>query len=141
MKPSPAFKNTIQGYLEARAQSDELFAKTFQKEGKNIDDCITYILNTVKSSGCNGFKDDEIYSMAVHYYDEDVIEVGLPQSGKVIVNHSITLTDDEIKEIKEKAAEEVRQNALTEAYNKMHRKHDSVKKEEPEKVVQASLFG
>ena len=25
-------------------------------------------------SGCKGFADEEIYSMAVHYYDEDDIE-------------------------------------------------------------------
>ncbi|MBP9481471.1 MAG: hypothetical protein KBF15_08460, partial [Parabacteroides sp.] len=40
----------------------------YSKPEKNIDDCVTYILNEVKKSGCNGFADDEIYSMAVHYY-------------------------------------------------------------------------
>jgi len=138
MKPSPAFKNTIQGYIEARAQSDELFAKTFQKEGKNIDDCITYILNTVKSSGCNGFKDDEIYSMAVHYYDEDNIEIGKPIQGKVVVNHKIELSEDEIREAKENAIKQVQE----EAYLKMTKRNpEPAKKVEPAKVVQASLFG
>jgi len=41
MKSTDAFKNTIQQHLEARAASDELFAVTFAKEGKNIDDCCT----------------------------------------------------------------------------------------------------
>ena len=39
------------------------------KEHKNLDDCITFILNYVQQSGCNGFTDAEIYSLAVHYYD------------------------------------------------------------------------
>lgn len=91
MKPSNSFKETIQQHLEARAKADELFAVTFAKEGKNIDDCCTYILNKVQKSGCNGFADDEIFGMAVHYYDEDKIDVGKMLSGnvKVVVNHSV----------------------------------------------------
>ena len=38
------------------------------KPTKNIDNCITYILNQVKKSGCCGFSDDEIFGMALHYY-------------------------------------------------------------------------
>ena len=38
----------------------------------------TYILNQVKKSGCCGFSDDEIFGMALHYYQEDNIEVGSP---------------------------------------------------------------
>lgn len=91
MKPSNSFKEIIQQFLEARAQSDQLFAVTFAKEGKNIDDCCTYILNQVQKSGLNGFADDEIFSMAVHYYDEDKIDIGKMLSGnvKVVVNHSV----------------------------------------------------
>jgi hypothetical protein len=29
-----------------------------------------------RKSSCNGFADDEIFRMAIHYYDEDTIEVG-----------------------------------------------------------------
>lgn len=89
MKSSEAFKNIIQQHLEQRAAADPLFAVTFAKEGKNIDDCITYILNQVQKSGCAGFADDEIYSMAVHYYDEDQIEVGKQVNSRVVVNHHI----------------------------------------------------
>lgn len=70
MKATNHFKNTIQNYLEQRAQTDALFEWTYTtKENKNIDDCCTYILNEVLKSGCNGFADDEIFGMAVHYYD------------------------------------------------------------------------
>ena len=54
--------------MEERALNDELFAVSFRKPNKSIDDFIIYILNTVQKSGCNGFTDDEVYSMAVHYY-------------------------------------------------------------------------
>jgi len=75
-KTTDNFKAIILKTLEKRAKDDELFAKTFKKENKNIDDCIKYILNTVQKSKIQGFTDDEVYAMAVHYYDEDEIEVG-----------------------------------------------------------------
>jgi hypothetical protein len=115
MKASNHFKTTIQHYLEQRAQTDELFAVAFAKLNKNVDDCITYILNTVQKSGCNGFHDDEIYSMAVHYYDEDSIEVGKPINGKVVVNHVVELTEDE----KEEARKQALQRVQNEAYSRM----------------------
>lgn len=74
MKASDSFKQTIKDYLTVRANTDELFAKSFAKPGKSIDECCNYILNTVKASGCNGFEDDEIYGIAVHYYDEDNLD-------------------------------------------------------------------
>lgn len=88
MKGSENFKNTIQNYLNELAKKDELFAKNLAKENKNIDDCITYILNQVKASGCNGFADEEIYNMAIHYYDEDDIKVGKSVNASVVVNHT-----------------------------------------------------
>lgn len=92
MKASNHFIRTILTYLELRAESDSLFAESFTKENKNIDDCITYILNEVQKSGCMGFADEEIYSMAVHYYDEDDIKVGEKINAHVVVNHVIELT-------------------------------------------------
>lgn len=90
MKGTDHFKTAIQNHLNGLAAKDELFAETLKKPNKNIDDCLTYILNQVKASGCNGFADDEIFGMAVHYYDEDDIKVGKPISGTVVVNHSVT---------------------------------------------------
>jgi len=103
MKGTEQFKKTIKAYLEDRAKTDELFAATYAKPNKNIDDCITFILNQVKNSGCNGFADDEIYSLAVHYYDEDKIDVGKPMNCHVVVNHQIVLTDEEKAEAKQQA--------------------------------------
>ena len=89
MKVSTHFQTAIQSYLEQRAEYDELFARSYRNPLKNIEDCITYILNYVQKSGCNGFDDDEIFGQAVHYYDEADIEVGKPIDCKVIVNHKL----------------------------------------------------
>jgi hypothetical protein len=115
MKSTVHFKNTIKAHLDKRANEDVLFAVTYAKSNKNIDNCITYILNTVQKSKCNGFADDEIYSMAVHYYDEDSIVTGKPINCQVVVNHRVELTAEE----KEAAHKEELQRATNEAYNKI----------------------
>jgi hypothetical protein len=87
MSVSSQFKTVIQNHLNQLAANDNLFAETLKKENKNINDCCTYILNQVQKSGQMGFADEEIFGMAVHYYDEDNIEVGGKINAKVVVNH------------------------------------------------------
>ena len=103
MKGTDHFKRTIQMYLEQRAEEDTLFAKNYRNPAKNIDDCVTYILNYVQKSGCNGFTDGEIYGQAVHYYDENEIEVGKPIQCQVAVNHIVELTAEEKAEARQQA--------------------------------------
>ncbi|WP_308761622.1 PcfK-like family protein [uncultured Bacteroides sp.] len=103
MKGTEHFKRTIQMYLEQRAEEDTLFARSYRNPAKNIDDCVTYILNYVKNSGCNGFSDGEIYGQAVHYYDENEIEVGNPIDCHVAVNHVVELTAEEKAEARQEA--------------------------------------
>jgi len=115
MKSTEIFKQTIKAYLDKRASEDELFAISYAKENKNVNDCITYILDTVQKSGCNGFADDEVYSMAVHYYDEDNIEIGKNINCNVVVNHTVELTEDE----KQQARKEAIKKVQDEAYSRM----------------------
>ena len=115
MKATDNFKATIKAYLDQRAESDILFSFKYSAPRKSIDDCVTYILNTVQKSGCNGFEDDEIFGMAVHYYDEDNIEVGKQMNAHVVVNHVVQLTEEE----KEQARQDAIQKAQDEAYRKM----------------------
>lgn len=125
MKATTHFKNAIQNYLEQRAQTDALFEWAYTtKENKSIDDCCTYILNQVKESGCNGFADDEIFGMAVHYWDEDNIDIGKPINCQIAVNHIVELTEDE----KEQARQEAIQKVRNEAYNRMTQPKKKAKK-------------
>ena len=105
MKASKAFGETIEEYLSQMAERDPLFAEKFCNPNKNSEDCVTYILNQVSSSGINGFTDDEIYSMAVHYYVEENIDPGKPLQCQVVVNHQVQLTEEEIAEQKRIAKE------------------------------------
>ena len=124
MKATDYFKQTIQSYLQRRAQEDELFAPRYANPKKNIDDCITFILNYVKQSGCNGFADDE-----------DDIDIGKPLTNcKVVVNHTIELSEAE----KAEARRQAMQKATDEAYRKITQGKNKTKKTET--TTQSSLF-
>lgn len=107
MKSTDAFKNTIKDYLDKRAIEDPLFATPYSNPKKNIDDCVTYILNTVKNSGINGYTDGEVFNMAIHYYDEETIDIEAEINCQVVVNHKVELTEEEKAEAKEKAIREL----------------------------------
>lgn len=138
MKVSAPFKNAIQSYLEQRAEYDELFARSYRNPLKNIEDCITYILNYVQKSGCNGFDDDEIFGQAVHYYDEADIEIGKPIDCKVVVNHHVELTEEE----KAQARREAIKRAEDEAYAKLKQQREkaTAKRTATVQQPQPSLF-
>lgn len=121
-------------YLEQRAAEDALFAKSYRNPAKNMDDCVTYILNYVKNSGCNGFTDGEIYGQAIHYYDENEIEVGEPLNCQVAVNHVVELTAEEKAEARQQAVRKYQDEELRKLQN---RNRPTAKKET---IVQPSLF-
>lgn len=136
MKATPRFREVIEEYLVNRSKTDELFAVSFAKPDKKIDDCITYILNTVHKSGCNGFSDEEIFSMAVHYYDEDKIDIGKTVNATVVINRTIELTEEEKRQAKEDALK----RATDEAYQAIIKKNNHKPASSHSEVKQVSLF-
>jgi len=139
-KGSLAFKHTIKEYLEDRGSRDPLFARIVMKPNKNMDDCIIYIINTVEKSGCNGFTDDEIYNMAIHYFDEDNIAVGSEKTNmRVIVNHKVELTEEDKKEAHDQAMKEEVEKARAKILGK-DKKPEIAKTDVKDKPVEKSLF-
>ena len=137
MKGTQAFQDTIRTYLDNMAKSDALFAIKYANPSKSMDDCVTYILNQVQKSGCNGFEDDEIFGMAVHFWEENEIEVGKPINCQVVVNHTVELTEEE----KEQARQDAIAKLRDEEASKMRRTSQSKKATENRpQVVQRSLF-
>lgn len=137
MKATEHFRQTIKAYLDERAQNDELFAVSYAKENKNMDDCVTFILNQVKRSKCMGLTDEEVYSLAVHFFDEDDIEIGNSIACNVIVNHTVELTEEE----KAKARQEALKEYQAEQLRKMQKRTNKPKtpKTQPE-ITTPSLF-
>lgn len=137
MKATEHFKQTIKAYLDERAKNDELFAVSYAKENKNMDNCVTFILNQVKRSKCMGLTDEEVYSLAVHFFDEDDIEIGNSIACNVIVNHTVELTEEEMAHARQEAFKEYQAEQL----RKMQKRTNKPKtpKAQPE-ITTPSLF-
>lgn len=103
------FKDQIKDHLDKVAKKDKLFGNNYKKENKSLDECVKYILQEVrkqaKGNNAVGVADDEIYNLAIHYYDEDDIKVGgeLP---KVKVAHSSDT--NAAKKVKKAAAQKTK---------------------------------
>ncbi len=132
-----AFNDTIKAYLEERAENDVLFAVKLANPSKSVEDCVTYILNQVKKSGCNGFSDNEIFGMAVHYWEESEIEVGNPINCQVVVNHMVELTEEEKEQARQDAINKLRDEEMAKMRRPIQPKKATEKKTQ---VEQPSLF-
>lgn len=142
-KVTERFEQVIKEYLDGYAKNDELFAGKYHNEKKNIADCCTYILNTVQKSGANGFTDEEVFGMAIHYYDEESIDIGERITAQVVINRTVELTDEEKAELKKKAMDDVIQQEKAKLYKKPTVKSypiSSAEEDKPKEEAQTSLF-
>lgn len=160
MKATDTFKEVIKGYLDNRASSDAPFSEAYKKADRNIDNCVTYILNEVKKSGCNGFADQEIFDMAVHYYEAEKVDIGdKATNANVVVNHHIDKPKKVEAVLTKKVAKEIRASykdkkkpptkptiAPMSVVKNIADKYFAEKKEEPKKeeakpqAIQTTLF-
>lgn len=89
------FKEVLKNYLDKRAQEDKQFAASYAKPNKSLEECCKYIIREVEKvrdkAQCVPVQSDEVFGMAIHYYDEDDIVVEEPKT-KVTVTTS-TSTD------------------------------------------------
>ena len=139
MKGTEHFKETIKAYLDERARTDELFRAKYENTTRTIDDVVTYIRNQVKASGCNGFTDNEIFSMAVHVIDKPDLEIGKPISCSVVVNRHIELTEEEKAEQRKAALKRYQDEELRKIRQRNSRPKPTPKTASQDKP-QPSLF-
>lgn len=142
MKSTEIFQKVIKDYLDKRAQEDKLFSNFYSNPDKSIEKCCDFIINEVKKTGRLGFTDDEIFGMAIHYYNESNIKVEKVQACSVVVNIS-----DQTKEMLEKKAEEEYKHAkLVELRKKEAEEKERIRKKavsrkkKDEECGQQSLF-
>lgn len=111
MEGTKPMKNAIKLYLDAFALQDPVFKEKYENEKKNLKDCIQYIFNQVKASGANGFHDNEIFGMALHYYDEEKIDIGKAINMTVKVNR-FSLPEEDKPALIQKAKDKFEANEL-----------------------------
>lgn len=132
-KKNNPVKNAIKAYLDKRAQEDTLFAASYAKENKSIDECFDYIIGEVRKKGNAIYMtDDEVFGMAVHYYDEDDIKIApLPMGEKVATGNTqkptSAISDKEKENIKAQAIKEYKQQ-LKEAKEEKAKKREEAKR-------------
>lgn len=144
-KEEEGIKPIILAYLEDRAKNDELFAVAYAKENKNIDECIDFIFSEAHKLGnavC--VSDAEVFGWAVHYYDEDDIEINNVSQGERSVSVSapkVELTDEEMAKLREQAEKEYIMEVRSELINKDKRaKAAKREKEQQAQSLMGSLF-
>lgn len=89
---NPAIKR-IGEYLLKRSLEDPSVERTIQKENKTLKECWNYILGEISKKiyregnfGVAAGDDQELFDLAVHYYDEDDIEIKKTNWVKVDTN-------------------------------------------------------
>ena len=123
------FENTIKAHLDKVAAEDPVFGEKYREalaredKKKDITHCCNYIIGEVKKTGRKGFTDDEVFGMAMHFYDE--AKVTGPDGGQagcqVVVNHEVKLSADEVKKIQEAARKEAEEKVRREALARIER--------------------
>lgn len=139
-KVSQSFKDTIKAYLDQRAQSDPLFATSYQKEGKNLDECCNYIVQEVQKMHVNGLADDEVFGLAVHYYDEDNLGEIKEVNCKVVVNHTVELTEEEKEQARKAVLAEFQKEEIAKLRSQKKEPEEKEKKKTPAKPKPEATF-
>jgi len=126
----------VQEYLEKRAAEDPQFAEKFNNPKKSLKECCKYIYGEAKKraggSSCIYIAPEEVFGMAVHYYDEEDIKVtSAGYTGRATVAPKPVELTAEQKAKAEKAAlekYEAEQRAKIEAREKEKAKAEAAKR-------------
>ncbi len=123
-KQSPI--DEIRRYLDERAKTDTLFAASYAKENKSINECWTYIVSEARkraSGNCCCMTSEEVFSLAVHYYDEDEIKITPVKKAKAAV-----------------AAMQNKQQKTASPDKKTSKRQEQAKSKPAKKIIQLELF-
>lgn len=138
-KELEAVKKVIKDYLDQRAQTDELFAEVYAKPNKSIDECMEFIMGEARHLGGNAVcvPDDVVFGWAVHYYDEDDLEVEkISQSVRVSAS-SVELSEEDKEAAYERAVSAYEQKCIRQLEEKQKERTRKIAEKRKESIVQA----
>jgi hypothetical protein len=134
MTSTEKFQQHIEQYLREYAQKEVGFSDKLNNPDKSIEKCCEYIISEVKKSGRNGFDNEEIYGMAIHYYDEKNISYKKVSCQKIVGPYE--LTEQEKAEAKQNAIKQYQDDLV----NQMKHPAKPARKNEEVSQTQMSLF-
>lgn len=114
MKNKP-FAEAIKSYLDRRASEDKMFAESYADPKKSIAECCDFIVSEVKRQSRTVMTDDEVYGLAVHYYDE--ADPGRIDKG-ILSRAAIVISGDDKERLRAEAIEEYKRQCIEEIKNK-----------------------
>lgn len=85
MNASEQFKTAIENYLNASALTDTALAQNLAKPAKTLESCFNYIYGEVRKTGLCAFDNQEIFDMALKYYNDDSISTPAPINCRAVV--------------------------------------------------------
>jgi len=132
MKVSKSFENVIKSYLDDFVIKNPEFVNKYENPNKSIEECCSFICEEVQAMKVNGLSDEEVFGLAVHYFQEDKIKATGKSLANVVVNHAIDLTQEEKDKVKQKAIEQYQEQLIKNQKTK-------IAKEEKKKVEQGQL--
>ena len=141
-------KTAIKTYLDARAANDPQFAERYSNPNKSLDECCKYITGEAFARAKNGtavLSDEEVYGMAVHYYDEDNITIRRSPAARTTTPQP-KLSKAEQQKLREQAEREYKAKVLANLKQQeldrkaAQREKAKAKREQEESMFIGSLF-
>lgn len=134
-----AFINEIKAHLEKVAEQDEVFGAKFrakcEAEPDSIEKCCGYIVAEVQKNYKKGnsavLTNDEVFGMAMHYYDENLQNVQTARCQVVVTKEELTEEDKE--RIRREAREEAERAVKAEEHARIAREQAKARAEEKAK--------
>ena len=106
-----------------------------------MDECCNYIIGEARKRGnAVAMTDDEVFGLAVHYYDEDDIKVFHGSMSRKTEDVKVTLSAEEMEEARKEARQRAIDRMTEEQYALLKKKPSRGKKEAETEVQQMSLF-
>lgn len=141
MQGTELFQKRIKEHLDGKAATDTAFAEKYANEKKSIEECCDFIIGEVKKTKRIGFDDDEIYGLAVHYYDEDECKPDGHHSCRVICDVAPVLTEEEKAKLADEAKAEYKQEVIRKMQEEeRERKEKAAKAAKEKKEKEAALY-
>ncbi len=111
MKSSNAVMDVVRNYMEERCASDPILAIKYANPAKSLEKALNYVAHEVQKSGLTIMDSDSVFSLILHYYDENLEDVPNVNCKIAVAKE---LTDTERAEAKEQAMEQYKEEQLRE---------------------------
>lgn len=131
-----AFINEIKHHIEGMMANDEVFRAKVEAKKRDYSGCANYIIAEIKKrykgkdTVCD---DDEVFGLAVHYFDENIQSPGVVP-GRVVVSRR--LSAEEKAQVEKEAREELRREALEAEKQRLAKVEAARKKKAADKAAQ-----